>query len=310
MKKILITGVTGFTGRHLLDFLRSLGINRGDIFGIDKEGPCGATGFRFIKSDLSDKLQTLRVLKKVKPGLIFHLAGINFGKKYDELLCSNILMTNNLLEALVHSGLGARILIIGSAAEYGMAGGSRKPINESAPIMPVTPYGVSKAAQSMLALQYSQEFGLYVVIARPFNLIGPGQTANLVCGSIVSQMKRSCAGKERPGKIIVGNLHTKRDFIDVRDAVRAYWQLLTCRKDISGQVFNIGSGRAHSVQDVIDKLSKYCGRKIEIEQRVSKVRTNDIPFQVADVRKIKRVIGWTGKIPIERSLKEMYESIT
>jgi GDP-4-dehydro-6-deoxy-D-mannose reductase len=122
-------------------------------------------------------------------------------------------------------------------------------------------------------------------------------------------MKRVCAGRGHPGKIIVGNLHTKRDFVDVRDAVRAYWQLLTCKKDISGQVFNIGSGHAYSVRDVIAELFKYCGRKIEIEQRVSKVRTNDIPFQVADVRKIKRVTGWTGKISIERSLKDMYESI-
>ncbi len=310
-KKILITGSNGFTARHFLDYLDISGISDSQIFTADKEsGLSGMHRQHFIKVDLLDKGQVSGMLKKIKPDLIFHFAGLNFSRDHEELLRGNLFTTNNLLDAVVRNGLEPRILVIGSAAEYGIAGNSKRPIRETEPLAPITPYGVSKAAQTMLALQYCSAFGLYVVIARSFNLIGPGQTSALVCGSIAGQVKAICIDKTKAdNKLIIGNTHTKRDFVDVRDAVRAYWQLLTCKRNISGQVFNVGSGEANSIRDVIEILFKYCGREIPLEQRADKVRRNDIPAQVADLTRIKAAIGWESTIPIEKSLKDMYESL-
>ena len=311
-KKILITGSSGFTAGHFMDYLGISGISDDRIFAADrKSGLCGMRKRHFIKVDLLDKGQVSRMLKKIKPDLIFHFAGLNFSRDYDGLLRGNLFTTNNLLDAVVRNGLEPRILVIGSAAEYGIAGNSKKPIRETEPLAPITPYGVSKAAQTMLALQYCSSSGLYIVAARTFNLIGPGQTSALVCGSIVGQMKAICTGKAKTdNKLMIGNTHTKRDFVDVRDAVRAYWQLLACKQNISGQVFNVGSGQSHSIRDVIEILFKYCGRKIPLEQRTNKVRRNDLSAQVADLTRIKAAIGWKSEVTIKRSLIDMYESMT
>ncbi len=309
--KILITGSGGFTAGHFMDYLDISGISDSQIFTADKEsGLSGMHRRHFIKVDFLDKGQVSSMLKKIKPDLIFHFAGLNSSRDYDGLLRGNLFTTNNLLDAVVRNGLESRILVIGSAAEYGIAGNSKRPIRETAPLAPITPYGVSKAAQTMLVLQYCSAFGLYVVIARSFNLIGPGQTSALVCGSIVGQVKAICTDKTKANnKLMIGNTHTKRDFVDVRDAVRAYWQLLTCKRNISGQVFNVGSGQANSIRDVIEMLFKYCGKKIRLEQRKDKIRKNDIQMQVADITKIKAAIGWKSTISIEKSLKDMYESL-
>ena len=192
MKKnnILITGSSGFTAGHFMDYLAVSGISDDRIFAADMApGPCGMRKGHFIKVDLLDKGQVSRMLKKADPGLIFHFAGLNFSRDYDRLLRGNFFTTNNLLDAVVRNGMGPRILVIGSSAEYGIAGNSKKPIKETEPLAPITAYGVSKAAQTMLALQYHSAYGLYIVVARSFNLIGPGQTSALVCGSIVGQVK-------------------------------------------------------------------------------------------------------------------------
>ncbi|MDD5680404.1 MAG: GDP-mannose 4,6-dehydratase [Candidatus Omnitrophica bacterium] len=310
-EKILITGSGGFTAGHFMDYLGISGISDDRIFSADREpNLCGLQRRHFIKVDLLDKAQTSHMLKKIRPDLIFHFAGLNSSRDYDGLLRANLFTTNNLLDAVIQNGMNPRILVIGSAAEYGLAGNSKKPIRETVPLAPITPYGVSKAAQTMLALQYCSAFGLYIVIARSFNLIGPGQTSALVCGSIVRQVKVICTGMAKANKkLIIGNTHTKRDFVDVRDAVRAYWQLLACKRNISGQVFNVGSGQANSIRDVVKILLKYCGRDIPLEQQPGKIRQIDIPVQIADVSKIKAAIGWESMIPIERSLKDMYESL-
>lgn len=309
-KKILITGSNGFTARHFMRYLDLSGVDGTQIFAADrKPEPAGARGRHFIKIDLLDKGQVSRMLRKVKPDLIFHFAGLNSSRDYEELLRGNLFTTHNLLDAVVRNEFSPRILIVGSAAEYGIAGSSKNPIRETSSIAPVTPYGVSKAAQTMLALQYQRSFGLYIVVARSFNLVGPGQTTGLVCGSIVNQVKAICTGKAKADKLVVGNTHTKRDFVDVRDAVRAYWQLLACRRNISGQVFNIGSGRSNSIRGVIGILLKYCGRDIPLERHPGKIQGVDVPVQVADVTKVKATIGWKSTIPIEKSLKDMYEDL-
>lgn len=308
-QKILITGAGGFTAKHFLDFLRASGVDDDLIFGTDmKSGAHSIGARRFIKADLLSKKEVADLLKKVRPDLIFHFAGINSGDDHNKLMLGNVFTTNNILEAVVKAGLRARILVIGSAAEYGIAAGAYKPIKETEGLKPITPYGVSKAAQTILALQYHRSFGTYVVVARPFNLIGAGQPAHLVCGSIVSQLRAISDGRAKSGKLILGDIDRERDFIDIRDAVSAYWQLLTSKKDISGQVFNVGSGRSSSVRCIIEILSRHCDMKISVESRKDKIRRVDVQKQAADISKIKAAIGWRSAISMERSVIDMYES--
>ena len=309
MKKILITGISGFTGRYFINFLNTLKLNM-KIFGIDKNSLLSkSNNFQFIKSDLLNRKRIFNIIKNVKPNYVFHFAGLNFSKDYRKLLKHNVLAAKNLLDAMVYDENKSRILIIGSAAEYGIVPQKEQPVSESSPLRPVTPYGVSKAVQNLLALQYYSEFGLRIVIARTFNIIGPGQTTRLICGSIVKQIKDICLNKAKTNKLIIGNLHTKRDFIDIRDVVRAYWKLMMCKKTISGEIFNIGSGKSHSIRDIIDILFRHCGREIAIEQKTERIRKKDIPVQIADIKKIRNMVGWKPLISIESSLRKMYVSI-
>jgi len=310
MKTLLITGVNGFTGRYFIDYIRSLNSDI-KIVGIDsKEKGSGKNdNFRFIKCNLLNKRRIDSIIGRVYPDYIFHFAGLNFSRDYRELLNHNVFSTKSLLDAVTNTRCKPRVLIIGSAAEYGPVSQKEQPVSESTPLRPVTAYGVSKAVQNLLALQYYSEFGLSIVIARTFNIIGPGQTTRLVCGSIVKQIKDICLNKAKTNKLIIGNLHTKRDFIDIRDVVRAYWKLMMCKKTISGEIFNIGSGKSHSIRDIIDILFRHCGREIAIEQKTERIRKKDIPVQIADIKKIRNMVGWKPLISIESSLREMYASI-
>lgn len=311
MKTLLITGINGFTGRYFLDYARSRRIGL-RVVGIDvvRKGMKKDKRIKFIKANLLDGERMEELVRSENPDYILHLAGVNSTRDCVELLRQNVSATISLLKAVVKNSkrCNPRILIVGSSAEYGAVPMSRQPISEKTRLRPVTPYGVSKTAQEIAARKYRDDYGLDIIMARPFNIIGPGQPDYLVCGSLVKQVRKICGGKRNSGRLALGNLHTKRDFVDIRDCVRAYWKLLRSGKQTSGEVFNIGSGKAHSVKDVVDTLLKECGGGIEITQEVSRVKKGDIPFQRADIRKIKRVTNWAPRIPLERSLKDMLET--
>lgn len=307
MKKILVTGASGFMGTYFIGFLKKSKFNI-KIYGIDKVRFSNNNyGIRFIQADLLNRKSLFSIIKNINPDYIFHFAGLNFDNNYKKLLNYNVIATMNLFDAVLNNKSRPRILLIGSAAEYGIVPKEEQPISELTPLRPITPYGVSKAAQDLMALQYYAEFGLDIIIARTFNTIGPGQTPQLICGSIVGQIKNICYGTSKTNKLIVGNLYTKRDFIDIRDVVRAYWGLITYKKINSGEIFNIGSGKAYSIKEIIGILFKHCGREIAIKQDIKKVRRKDIPCQVANITKIKEAIEWNPLIPIELSLQEMYK---
>ncbi|MFA5339145.1 MAG: GDP-mannose 4,6-dehydratase [Candidatus Omnitrophota bacterium] len=306
MKKVLVTGVSGFTGRYFVDLAGKMRPGTVKIFGVDKKCfPGSPENFKFIRSDLLDKGSISKIIGDTRPDYILHLSALLFSKDHEDLLKYNVLATKNIFDAVIEKGLSPRILVIGTSGEYGIS--SRNiPLKETGPLAPITPYGLSKAAQTLLALQYHQGYGLDIVIARPFNLIGPGQTSQLVCGSIVNQIKDMGPKGRRKGRLLIGNLHTSRDFIDVRDAVRAYWMLMACKKPVAGEIFNVGSGKPHSVREIVKILSGLCGRKFSVEQRKDKVMKKDIPAQTADITKIKALTGWKPEIPIGASLMDMY----
>lgn len=309
MKTVLVTGANGFTGRHFIDYVK--GLNHGlNIIGIDvkEERFNSSRRFKFIKLDLLDKGKLQGIIAKVCPDYVFHFAGINFSGNYKILLESNVLATSNLLEAVLNNKHKhqPRMLIVGSSAEYGVVPLNKQPIPESSALRPVTFYGVTKASQGLLALQYHFRYGLHIVLARPFNIIGPGQSSGFICGSIVEQIKNIKKNKTRG--LTVGNISTSRDFVDIRDVVRAYWMLLAAKKNISGEAFNIGSGKAYSIKLVLDTLLGYSELKVKIKQKRQMIRVNDVPYQKADISKIKKTINWKPEISITTSLKDMLQA--
>jgi GDP-4-dehydro-6-deoxy-D-mannose reductase len=180
------------------------------------------------------------------------------------------------------------------------------PVNEKEEARPVSAYGRSKAEQTRLGLRYFSEQGRRVYIARPFNIIGPGQPQSLLCSAIARQVVRIEQSRQKP-VVEIGNLDPVRDFIDVRDVARAYWDIVS--KGIPGEIYNICSGRPLSVRDIIDMLGSISGVKFDIKQVPELVRMSDIPVMVGDNSKIRAATGWQPAITVEQTLKDILQEL-
>jgi len=303
--KILITGASGFTGHHLIKHLLSVIEVSPQIWGICRSKPqLSHSGCTYVMADLSQKDQIDTVIKQVSPEAIIHLAGLNRGT-LTELFHANVINTEYFLQAARKYVPDAHIIVVGSSAEYGYVGNS--PIREDAPLHPVNPYGISKVAEDLLALQYYSAHDLSVAIVRPFNLIGPGQPESFVCGRLTRQAAEIQNGTRKAFDL--GGGDARRDFIDIRDVVDAYWRLLShenFEKKVAGCAFNIGSGKSYSISEVIQAISVIIGRSYPVHMPASSTREL-VPVQIADNTLIKKEIGWKPLIPISLSLKEMIE---
>jgi GDP-4-dehydro-6-deoxy-D-mannose reductase len=303
--RILITGAGGFVGGHLIDYL----LTQPD-FTIDAAvfDPLGHNPrlddqpVNQLQADLRDAEAVARLVETSQPDMIVHLAALaDVGQSFKDpwrTLENNILAQINLLEAVRKSRPQARVLVISSAEIYGAAGGVRG-IDESTPFEPANPYSVSKVTQDMLGLQYYIAHRIPVIRARPFNHIGPGQGKGFVTADFASQIAAIEAGQREPA-IFVGNLAAERDFTDVRDVVRAYLLMLT--QGQPGDVYNVCSGRAFSIQFVLDTLLSYSTVEIEVRQDPARMRPSDVPRRIGDATKLRRRTGWEPVIPIEQSL--------
>lgn len=303
--KILITGASGFTGRHMINYLLSLDREDLDLYGLyNTTFPSPTRGCRYIQGDLSTKADVHELIHSISPDVIIHLAGANTGTLLD-LLTTNVIGTENLLDAVLQNRPDCRVLVIGSSAEYGYAGSD--PITEDSQLNPVSGYGISKVAADLLAQSYALKHNLCVAVARPFNLVGPGQPASFVCGRIVKQAIELDFGLREV--MDLGNIHSSRDFIDVRDVVTAYWQILShdhFDRDFCGRAINVGSGSATSIREVLSII------KILIHKKVAVNTGNDfqpdlIPTQRSDNSLIMATTGWNPAIPLDQSLKDMLD---
>ena len=305
--RALITGIAGFTGYHLFKHLQEADPEL-TIVGIDISAPAYTGNYEFIQTDLLDCDGLLDLIRQVKPTHIFHLAGLNFSDDPKLFYDINVIGTVNLLEAVrKNSGqIDPKVLIVGSSAEYGIVNEDELPISEANPLRPINHYGVSKVAQDLLGFQYFRSYDLKVIRVRPFNLIGPGQSAGFVCGALAEQIVEVEKGAREP-EILVGNLESERDFIDVRDVVRAYWQLM--KAESYGEVYNIGSGRCYSIREVLEILLREADVKVEIKQDEKRMRQSDIPRQISDIGKIRNKTGWMPRIPLEESLRDMLDHL-
>lgn len=294
-----MTGLHGFTGRYLADLLLEAGH---DVHGLVRATDEADRNRRVTLhvSDLLDAERTAAIVREVRPDYVIHLAGVAFvaHDDVDEMYRTNILGTRALLAACAGSMGGLRAVLVASSANvYGNAHGGT--LTEDTPIRPANDYGVTKAAAEQLAAIYGAE--LPVIVARPFNYTGVGQNESFLVPKIVSCLKRQAPIVE------LGNLDVARDFSDVRMVVDAYLRMLE-HPDAVGATFNICSGEAISVRDVVARASQIAGREIEVTISPDVVRVNDVQCLRGSREKLERVIGPLKSIPLEETLRWMMGS--
>src|SRR3989338_1729326 len=278
--KAFITGINGFTGRHLAKLLRAHQVT---VFGFG--------------GDLKDKLSVFTAVSRVNPGWIFHLASpiLRSDQLLDHDLAANLEVdlfgTVYLLEAAAAMSHKPKILISGSNAEYAP---SARPLKETDKLMPLTGYGLSKLTQEMVSLQLAKSYALPLIMTRTFHLIGPGQRP----GFVVTDLAKAIA--EGAKEITLGNPNIRRDFTDVRDAVRAYYLLMKQGKP--GKTYNVCSGKAVSIGQIAARLAVLAGVKLKIKSR-NVLRQNNHLVVRGDNHKIKQ-LDWQPKISLDQSLKD------
>src|SRR2546423_9015792 len=275
-KTVLVTGIDGFAGSHLSDLLlRRRHSVHGTIRG-DRPAPRAelAPRVRTHQVDLLDRDRVNTLVREIQPQWVFHLAALSSpAASWDdpaETIATNAGLEANLLAALVRQKAMPRVVVVGSADEYGRPVGGARRLDGATPPRPVSPYGVSKVTQDLLALQYHLSHGLAAIRIRPFNHAGPRQAPTFAVASFAQQIARIELGKQPP-VLKVGNLEARRDFTDVRDVVRAY--LLAAEKGKPGEVYNVGSGTAPRLRAVVDLLMGMTRVKIRLEVDPQRQRT-------------------------------------
>jgi GDP-4-dehydro-6-deoxy-D-mannose reductase len=308
--RLLITGVGGFAGSHLAEALLSAS-PEAEVWGCDltpQRRPYHPAALHLLGADLRDPVAVQAMVQACLPDRIYHLAGQAFaGDSWSspwQTLETNLRGQVNLLEAVLAGPSRPRILVVSSSEVYGRAGGAGQPISETFPLCPDTPYGVSKAAQDLLAQQYYLSRHLAIVRVRPFNHIGPRQNRRFVAPAFASQVAAIEAGRQPP-VVQVGNLSARRDMTDVRDMVQAYRLALELGQ--SGEVYNLGSGCSHSMQDLLTVLLSYSKVPIAVEADPARFRPVDLPDAVCDASKFRAATEWAPRIPFEQSLQELLE---
>lgn len=309
MKKILITGASGFTGGYLSEYLS--GQNKFEIFGTYHSEKSFLNSpvkekIKFKKIDLIDPQSVFDLVQEIKPDYVYHLAAASSpSESFKDPLKTfqtNVVAEINILEAMRKNNLlKSRILITSSCEVYGFVKPEDLPVNEMTQLRPASPYAVSKVTQDYLGLQYYLTYQLQCIRARPFNHIGPRQEPKFVVADFSRQIAEIEKGKKEP-IMYVGNLEAKRDFTDVRDIVKAYCLLI--EKGIPGEAYNIGSGISYSAKEILDILLELSLSKITIKTDPEKMRPSDMPDIICDNKKLTNLTGWEPEIPLEQTLAD------
>jgi GDP-4-dehydro-6-deoxy-D-mannose reductase len=255
--------------------------------------------------DLLDRDAVEGLVHRVRPQWVFHLAALSSpAASWDDpagTLANNAGAEANLLATLVRDNPMPQVLVVGSSDEYGRPRRRAGRLDENTPLRPVTPYGVSKVTQDLLALQYHLSHNLPAVRVRPFNHAGPRQEPHFAIASFAQQIARIELGRQPP-KLKVGNLDARRDFTDVRDIARAY--VLAITKGKPGEVYNIGSGKAPRLRRVVTLLLKMTKTNIKLEFDVTRTRAAEADVYVCDPRRFQRLTGWRPRITLDRMLQD------
>ena len=293
MSRLLVFGHSGFVGTHVLEAARS----RADI-----EVVVPSSDF-----DIRKALAVAEAIRAAEPDWILHLAGqssvADSLRQPIESYSVNTIGTANVVSSAIACGFQGRMLFVSSADVYGIVDSAALPIGESQPAAPRNPYAASKLAAEIICLEAARRTSLDVVIARPFNHIGPGQDSRFVVASFAEQIAAIATG-ERPSTLAVGDLSVERDFCDVRDVVDAYFTLF--ERGGRGDVYNVCSGVGHRLDYVLDQLVLAADTAVRIEVDESRLRTSETPRLVGDNQKL-RALGWRPQIPLSQTLKDVFK---
>lgn len=301
--RVLVTGGNGFVGGFAIAALRERG---------DEVIAAGHGDVAMIPLDLSDSLNVRAVVELARADAIIHLAAqafvpeslVNPLKTFDVNAMGTVRLLEAVREVRDAGGTNPRIVIASTAEVYGMQPREAFPIKETATIWPSNPYAASKIAAEAFALAAKHSYGLDIVVARAFNHIGPGQDERFVVASFAGQLARIARGA--PPEMLVGDLSAERDFLDVRDVVRAYLALID--RGACGEIYNVSSGSAVTIRDVLRTLVIASRVAVEIREDPERLRPSDIPLLVGDATKLRSSTGWTPQISLTESLRDTYRA--
>lgn len=308
--RILITGIGGFVGSHLVAHLNSI-LPDAELHGtimpnLSVQPRSGQAALHPV--DLRDEREVRDLITSVRPDRIYHLAAwavvhLSFDRAW-ETLENNIHIQFNVIQGCLALDTPPRLLAVTSGEVYGADQPEDHPTTESAPFRPSNPYAVSKVAQDMLGLQYYLSHGLPIVRARPFNHLGPGQSNGFVAPDLATQIARIEFGLQEP-VIRCGDLSGERDFTDVRDIVRAYHLLLEHGE--AGEAYNVSSGKTHTIRELLDMLLADATVPISVESNPNRVRSSGVRKSWGDPAKLKAATGWEPEFSFERTIRSVLE---
>ncbi|HEY5340023.1 MAG TPA: GDP-mannose 4,6-dehydratase [Candidatus Aquilonibacter sp.] len=300
--RALVTGATGFVGTYLVEALRN---NGHEVL------PCGGPQDETaLPVDITDAAAVRAAIDLARPDVVFHLAAMAFvpdaladpRAAYEINTLGTAVVARAIREYGNEQNTSVRLVFTSSADVYGAQPPDAFPLREDRALAPANPYAASKAAAEMLLLGEAASFGLDAVIARSFNHIGPGQSDRFVVASFAAQLAAIAHGG--PPQLYVGNLDAKRDFLDVRDVVRAYMALAEHGR--AGEVYNVCSGAARSIRDVLRELIIAAHVPVEVRDDPARMRPSDVPLFVGDASKLHQRTGWEPQIAFTASIRDIY----
>jgi GDP-4-dehydro-6-deoxy-D-mannose reductase len=310
MPRAIITGLKGFVGPYLAAALRSsnlepVGISLAEAM---PPHPISTEEFRIHDVDIRNREAVQKIIAAEQPEFLFHLAAIshvptsrvNPALTYDV----NVGGTLNVLDAVRQLERRPRVLIVSTGNLYGDYDSGESGFSETSPVHTKSPYAASKLIGEQLARSYVEEYGMDVVIARPFNHTGPGQAPSFV-SSAFARAVAECLVQGKPLHIKTGALEPRRDFSDVRDVVRAY--VLLAEKGRSGEIYNVSSGRLTAIGDVIQLLSQVAKQEVTTERDPSRMRTREIMRLGGDSSKLRSELGWSPQISFETTMRDLLD---
>lgn len=314
MKRMLITGFSGFVSRHFLNYLVENKLSY-EVLGVDVNPPKFAMedyaptlAMSFEQVNLLDKEAVEDMIATFRPDYILHLASFS-SVAYSWQHPADCFMNNtsiflNVTEALrKHDLCDCRLLSVGSSEEYGDVKKEELPLQEDMPLVPVNPYAVARVSQEMMAKVLADSFGMQIMLTRSFNHMGPFQDERFVIPSFVRRILDIAESGAKSGEIETGDTSIVRDFVDVRDVVRAYYRLLLDGK--AGEVYNICGEKGVSLAEVVDQIADIVGVSVTTRVNPDFVRPGDNQVVIGSAEKIRQDIGWTAEIPLRQTLMDM-----